>query len=345
MSRANVPIAPEELKEIAATVAREVDPDIRRSVERSLLRLAQKWANEEALDRSRFRNAVEEARLNGYGDPEAFARARVGKLNAGDLFERRVRASFKRGEARLIKHRDRLANRYEKASKSAKPSLRRLPQRDRQYVQIVGDAEKDGTLSKRALVLLNLERKIPRYRLPHWEKTTPFLKVLSMSVMSAIEGALTINLHLNPKVCEEALRSPRGPVPYMQDRIRRELGNTFGKGKVPDFWIVIEVDTPTRFHLHGAVVTPNMPDAVEMVDDALRAAGGSWVGRGGHYRQQLPKPLAMPIGWASYVCKRMNKTKTQVTGKLFASTLPIRSRAAAGWDDLRASLPQSPRTS
>jgi hypothetical protein len=39
----------------------------------------------------------------------------------------------------------------------------------------------------------------------------------------------------------------------------------------------------------------------------------------------------------------MNVSVSRIDRKLFASTEGIRQRAALGWNDLRAGLPQSPR--
>jgi hypothetical protein len=338
----NVPISPDRLREIAAFVAEDDDLKVKLILQERLIRIAQKEANEDALNRKRYRKAIEEAHLEGYADPEGYARAVVGKLKLIDLHESRVRAMFRRVEARNTKGRDKLAAKLETASKTANPSIRRLPEVDRQYVEIIGEAEKEGTLSNVPSVPSKLNSKIPGYHLPHWEKTTTVLKIMAMSLESSREGAQTINLLLNPSVCEKALRSPKGPATYIQHRIRVAFKKAFN-GEIPDFWFVIETDTDQRFHVHGAVVTPNVPDAVKKVDDGLRVAGGVWDNPAGGQKQQLSTSLDHPIGWASYICKRMNKGKTRIETKLFGSTLPIRRRAEAGWDALRAALPQSPR--
>ena len=88
--------------------------------------------------------------------------------------------------------RDKLAGKLEAASKSANPDQRRLPQTDRQYVDLIGEAEKGGWLADRALVLSKIKEELGRYRLPHWEKTTISLKVMAMSVVCESEGAQTI---------------------------------------------------------------------------------------------------------------------------------------------------------
>jgi predicted metal-dependent hydrolase len=129
----------------------------------------------------------------------------------------------------------------------------------------------------------------------------------------------------------------------MQDAIRRNLEKAFGKGITPEFWFVIETDSDERFHLHGAVETPNLPGAVQMVDQALRAAGGRWDSAKGHQHQQVSKGLDDPIWWAFYAVKEFNVGKRRIIdAKLFASTAEIRARARSHWECLRGTLPQNP---
>ena len=343
MSVIKIPLPPEELARIEAFVAGIDDEVVQRKLRRKLTETAQAEANSHALDRRRFREAIEFATLNGYADPAAYANARVASQRTLDKHDSRVTAIMKRGSFRSAKRFDRAAVRHEDASKSAKPSRRRMPQRDRQYLEIVGEAEKLGYLGDRALVLSKINSKLTYYRLPHWDHTTLPLKMLAYSIESAKDGAQTINLRPNPKVTEQALRSPRGPAGYMQDRIRREMEKAFGRDNIPDFWFVVETDSDKRFHLHGAVVTPTVVGAPDMVDAALRAAGGTWDAAKGHHHQQISKSLDDPIYWAFYVCKRMNVGKARIDRKLSASTDGVRKRAALGWDDMRATLPQSSR--
>lgn len=341
----DAPLPPAKIAEIESLLKEVNDPNVRIAFRERLFGEAQAAANADALNRRRYHTALTQAQLRGDPDPEVSAAHSVIHQRWSDLHDERVRAIFKRVDHGIIKRRDKSATKAEKASKSAKPATRRLPQRDRQYLEIVGTAEKEGYLGDVPLVLSILNSKIPNYRLPHWEKTTISLKVMAMSSESSREGAQTINLRLNSVVCGKALASPRGPASYMQDAIKRAFDKTFGKGKGPDFWFVIETDTNARFHLHGAVVTPNMADAVDMVDAALRTAGGKWESDGGHQHQQVTRSLDDPLWWAFYAVKRMNIGGGRISSKLFASTRELRSRAEINWDDLRSSLPQEPRAS
>lgn len=344
MGSKNVPLDPREVAEIEEMIAELRDPALQQQWRTKLLKKAQSEANAAAEDRRIFRTALEQARAEGHPEPESFAANRVEIERLRTLHEKRVRAIFKRAERQTRRREDKTAATIEKASRSAKPTKRRFPQRDRMYVEIVGEAEKDGYLGDHPLVVSKLEKALGPYRLPHWEKTTISLKVMAMSVVSAKEGAQTINLRLNPEVCAKALRSPRGPAGYMQDTIRKSLERAFGKGSIPEFWFVIEADSKDRFHLHGAVETPSMSSAVTMIDQALRGAGGKWDDRKGQHHQQLTKGVDEPLWWAFYAVKTMNIGWRRLGEvKLFASTEGLRRRARETWDDLRKTLPQSAR--
>jgi hypothetical protein len=344
LSTKDVPLDPREIAEIEDMISVLTDAALQQEWRTKLLRKAQSEANAAAEDRRIFRTALERARSEGHPDPEGFAAGRVEIARLHAQHEKRVAAIFKRAKRASRRRHDKTETKLEKASKTANPTRRRFPQRDRMYLEIVGEAEKDGHLADRPLVVEKLEKALGPYRLPHWEKTTISLKVMAMSVVSAKEGAQTINLRPNQATCSKALKSPRGPAGYMQDMIRKALERAFGKGRAPDFWFVIETDDDTRFHLHGAVETPNHPDAVTMVDAALRAAGGTWDDPKGQHHQQLTKGVDEPLWWAFYAVKTMNIGRRRLgEAKLFASTAELRSRARAGWDDLRAALPQSDR--
>lgn len=344
MSSKNVPLDPREVAEIEDMISELTDPALQQQWRTKLLKKAQSEANAAAEDRRVFRAALEQAHAEGHPDPETFASYRVQHARLRTLHEKRVQAIFKRAERTSRRRQDKAEAKLEKASRTANPERRRFPQRDRMYLEIVGEAEKGGYLSDRPLVLSKLEKALGPYRLPHWEKTTISLKVMAMSAVSAKKGAQTINLRPNGETCSKALKSPRGPAGYMQDMIRKALERAFGKGRAPDFWFVIETDSDTRFHLHGAVETPNQADAVAVVDAALRAAGGTWDDPRGQHHQQLTKGVDEPLWWAFYAVKTMNIGRRRLgDAKLFASTAALRSRARAGWDDLRAALPQSQR--
>jgi hypothetical protein len=342
VSSKNVPLDPQVVAEIDDLLADETDPDIQVSLRGKMLAQAQAEANEQAADRTLYRSAVQSARDAGDPHPEIKAKFAVKRQKVIDQYEKRLRAIRRRVDALHRKRASGLARRVNKASKTAKPSQRRFAQLDADYVDIVGQAEKDGWLTHVPLVLLEIEKKIGRYRLPHWEKTTTSLKVMAMSIISNRDGAQTINLRVTHDLCDKALASDRGPASVMQDRIRNALGKTFGKGAVPDFWFVVEMNGTRGFHLHGAVITPAVVNGVELVNAALRDAGGEWAGPARRLYQQKALELNEPIYWASYACKSLAAGGLRTDRKLFASTIGVRTRAVAGWNGMRAALPQSP---
>jgi hypothetical protein len=343
MANVNVPIPLDDRRGIDAALEDVDDPDLANALRKDFMARAQRKANQDAQDRRRYREAREYAVEADLDDPSEYAADAVAAHRVLDRYDATVKAIFRRVMSRSARRTDRAATKQEAASKSANPSLRRHPQKDRLYVQILGEAERKGFLSNRPLVSTKLNFKIPGYKLPHWQKTTMALKVMALSIESEKEGSQTINLHPNRDVCKAALESPRGPASYMQDRIRKAMERTFGKGESPEFWFVIETDSECRFHLHGAVVTPTTPNAPKMVDAALRSAGGEWDAAGGHQHQQVSRSLDGPLGWASYVCKHMNLARNVIDRRLLASTAGIKRKAVMGWNDLRASLPQPSR--
>lgn len=338
----DAPIDAETLADIDRLSADIADDHTRNELRRHLLKEAQDEANRHAVNRIRFREGIELAKARGEADTDGCALQRVIDLGIVERHAAQVRAIVKRVDDTNRKHANKLAERLDRASKSAKPSRRRHAQDDRKYVTVLGFAEKEGRLGNVPSVLSEIENKIGTYRLPHWDHTTISLKVMAMSIISAEEGAQTINLHLSPDVEGQAVASPRGPAGYMQDRIRRALAGVFG-GVAPEFWFTVESDRKGHFHLHGAVVTPSSPNARKLVDDALRTAGGKWRNGKGQLHQQLSVELLDPIYWASYTLKHLNLSSLDVPGKLFASTRGIRAEAFQRWDTIRAALPQSPR--
>lgn len=341
VSSKNVPLDPREIAEIDDIVSVIDDPIQRRRMRNREVRKLQDKANLDAAKRQVFRNALEQTQRNGDPDPAGVAALQAEAWAMDELRLRRFRATQKRGQDASRKHADKVHRRREKASKSANPNRRRFPQRDRDYVDIVGKAEKGEWLNDRPLVLREIEKKLGSHRLDHWEKTSLPLKVMAMSVVCSQEASQTINLRINPDVRKKALASSRGAASFMQDNIRKALERTFGKDNAPDFWFVIESDHAGTFHLHGAVITPPVVNGLELVDKALRSAGGAWAASGGQQHQQLAVDLYGPLNWASYVCKHMNITGTRIDRKLMASTRGMSERASAAWNDIRATLPQS----
>lgn len=333
----NVPLPPEDEAAIRAALAEVDDPVLRAELERKFRARAQGKANRAAQQSIAFREALREARDNGYGDPEGFARARAANVMLEQESERRLAAIKGRVLASVRKTANRGARKLDQASKTARPHARRFPEWDRRYLEIVGVAEKEGRLGDTSLVVSKIKSSLGTYRLPHWEKTTTSLKAMAMSVVIAERGATTINLRLSRDMCRAALRSSRGPASFLQNRIRAALKREF-LHELPEFWFVLERDSDHLFHAHGAI--ERTPGQEDRVDQALRSAGGTWDGSGAERFQQVGKPLVEAVWWAYYATKHLNVTGTSIDRKLFASSVEIRNAARGRWDGLRSSFPQ-----
>lgn len=226
----------------------------------------------------------------------------------------------------------------ESASRTANPTQRRNHQRDREYLEIIGSAEREGRLSSPGLVGAEIQKKLGRYRPPHWEKTTLPLKVAALSLETAKRGGRTINLRIGHTSSKKALTSSRGPVSFMQNHVRETLKRRF-EDDAPEFWFVMERDSEDLFHLHGAYVDQGHI-SYGLVDAALRDAGG-WTSPKASGLAQQSAELKDPLYWASYAVKQMNLTSTMTDRKLLASTAEIRDAARGGWETVRNSLPRT----
>lgn len=329
-----VPLSPQEEQEIAKAlnlILQDVEePGLRAKFEKEVRDDAQAAANASAQHRIYYREHLAIAHSFGHADPEEYAHSQAAHQSQIDVYERRIARSLREAKTDTLTFANKAATKAEKVSRTAPKTARRRLQADRRFLAITGTAQKDRRPMKGGLVEAEIQKDIPGYRLPHWEKTTLPLKVLALSVESHRQGAHTINLRLSKEVDEAARRSPRGIVSYMQDRIRKAFKEAFADD-APEFWFVIERDTASRFHLHGAVVVPH-PGCEPMIDQALRKAGGRWKLKS---FQQVGSTLTDPIWWAHYTTKSLNLTVLDIDTRLFASTIVIRRSARLGWDALR----------
>lgn len=325
-------------QEIGSILDGMTDPAMRQVWDKKLRRSFLRKAENAAENRATFNDAFERALKHGFDDPLTYAETAVKlavreKINGFVL--KRILSGFKKGERRAANHE---AEALEKASRTANPTLRRRVQDDRRYLDIVGSAEKDGSLASPGLVGPKIKKTIGAYRLPHWEKTTLATKVMALSFETAKRDGRAINLRISDAMSAKALASPRGPVSFIQNQVRETLKRRFA-ADAPEFWFVMERDNDQRFHLHGAYETANHID-YRLVDSALRDAG-MWSASAGKGTAQLSRPLTDPLFWASYVVKTMNVTSGMTNRKLLGSSAEIKAAARGGWDALRKSLPSS----
>ncbi|GGZ30631.1 hypothetical protein [Asticcacaulis endophyticus] len=340
--------------------------DFLHDIPKPLKRSAARKLYGEAYAKERFKSthkkAYGEAVRSRHPRPEVFAKNAALKEAIERRDKNRTEARERREELRQQKRLNKHCLKREIAavacsrrkklvggvSKLAPQPVRRVPQKDKVFLDIIGKCERGGQLGRAPLVLSFLTDKplLRDYTLPCWDKTSSTLKIMAMSHQSHISGGITINLHLSPNVHQQAMTSSKGPAPYMQDRIRKAFMDALDT--VLPFWFILEYSRKTKtYHLHGAVVLPSVPDAQIHVDQALRIAGGKWDHDKAQYHQQKSKPLNDPFVWASYAVKAMNITRHKLfpdqsddNKKIFAASNEMRRLAKDGWDKLRGGLPQ-----
>lgn len=331
-------LKPENETLLADILSDVADSDLRADLEARLRRRLAAREDRADANQKVFSDAYGRALALGIEDPVEYAQRAVKLDFMGNIHAMKV-AALRKASARMAANeanRDAVAE--EGASRTASPSQRRNPQRDREYLEIVGSEEKAGRLQSRGLVGSKIQKRLGNYRLPHWEKTTLPLKVMALSMEAHMRGGRTINLRLGHEVSRKALSSSRGPVSFVQNQVRETFKRRFADDS-PEFWFVMERDTDNLFHLHGAYVDQaHIPHAE--VDAALRDAAG-WSAAQGVGLAQKSAELKDPIFWAHYTVKQMNLTAGITERKLLASTAGLRDASRVAWDHRRSKLPNS----
>ena len=326
-----------ETETLLADILSDVsDPGLRSALE---IRLRKRLATREARGDANlkvFNDAYGKALALRMDDPIEYAQRAV-KLDFMESVHAMKVAALRKAPLKLAANdanREAVSN--EVASRTARPDQRRNPQRDREYLEIVGSEERAGLLQSGGLVGAKIQKRLGNYRLPHWEKATLPLKVMALSLETAARGGRTINLRIGHEVSKKALASSRGPVSFVQNQVRETLKRRFADD-APEFWFVMERDTDDLFHLHGAYVDQvHVPHAE--VDAALRDAAGWNLVRGAGLAHQSVE-LKDPIFWAHYTVKQMNLTARITERKLLASTAELRDASRGAWDRWRSKLP------
>lgn len=319
---------------------RDVEPDLHAVLEP---RLRARFAAElvdGVRKRATFRRELQLAKDAGHPDPVMVARNATLWAVLMARYEQRIEHIFRRAKSRSLDSANRRLLHTERAAKSARPDLRRLPHKDRVYVLLLAKAERQGWFGDQPLVASRLKSKLKAYTPPHWDKTTTSLKVLAYALESHARGASTFSLRLGREVAKKALASKRGPAAFLQNRIRQAMKREFGDD-APDFWFTIEDGySPEKLHLHGAIVLPSSPEVVDRASGALRRAGGKWATTQGQQYQLALKVMDKPFGWAGYVCKELNITARDVEQRLVAVTSGLARAARERWPETRAALPR-----
>lgn len=189
-------LKPENETLLADILSDVADSGLRADLEAHLRkRLA---AREDRADANQkvFNDAYHRALALGIEDPDDFAQRAVKLDFMRNVLAMKVAALRKASSRMAANEANRNALENEAASRTASPDQRRNPQRDREYLEIVGSEERAGRLQSSGLVGAKIQKRLGNYRLPHWEKTTLPLKVMALSMEAHMRGGRTINLRL-----------------------------------------------------------------------------------------------------------------------------------------------------
>lgn len=323
---------------LASILSEVVDPALRVQLER---KLRAKLMHREKLgseNREVFNDAYGRAVALGIEDPLEYAQRAVKIRKLERITERNLKALRKAPRNAAAKDADRLARKIEKLSRTANPRRRRNPQSDLAYVRILGLAQEEGWLGDADLVGAEIEKQIPGYKPPIWEKSGPAMKILGLALETHRRGGRTINLRLSKELEDKAIASSRGPVSFLQNQVRETLKRAFADD-APEFWCVLERDSSNRLHLHGAYI--HEPHVDHHLIDAALGRAGRWEPPLGKGLPQKSEPLTEPFVWVAYILKHTNHLAMEIERKLFAATAGLRSDAIGRWPEVRSTLPSS----
>jgi hypothetical protein len=167
-------------------------------------------------------------------------------------------------------------------------------------------------------------RIIPPVGLPHWDHTSPHLKMLAWGMASWELNATPFTLHLSDEIIKKALKDKRGFARHIADRVRRLL--EYRLGTVPGFWFSVEKGPGEEPHAHGAIVI--QPGHEELVSKALRSAGGKCSYPA---RQLFYSPKRNAINWVGYATKWMYGTRRRLLSPNSIAANHVIRQAAQAW--------------
>lgn len=145
--------------------------------------------------------------------------------------------------------------------------------------------------------------------LASWDKAGDMTRLGYVNDALALHGdRYAFTLNLSPDVIRTANDNARGPVDHYRREIARQLVKVIPDRDVP-MWFVLETTEEGRQHLHGAIALND--NDVPAVRQALKKAGGTWVGHGRGHQLDLA-PQRLPDAWAAYPVKMQARTRRHV---------------------------------
>ncbi|WP_271084552.1 hypothetical protein [Brevundimonas sp. NIBR11] len=176
-------------------------------------------------------------------------------------------------------------------------------------------------------------RIIPDVFLPHWDHSSPLMKMLGWGLASRNLEAIPFTLRVAPEVMKNAASDPVGVGRHMQDRLARHLRQRL-PSSTPDFWFAVEQGGWDEPHIHGAIVVPE--GARENVRAALAGCGGPWRSEA---RQVHFSPRRNLVKWVGYSTKWLYRSMVKIGGKenLVGATQGMRREAKRLYSEARTS--------
>lgn len=164
---------------------------------------------------------------------------------------------------------------------------------------------------------------------PHWEKSSEVIRSFGMAAGAGALGARDFTIHMNDAVLDYASGADgQSFAKRMLRRITDALGSKFGAVGVipPGVMFFVEQGKGERPHLHGVVMIPDHPDALNIVRDALKQAAGSpWKKTATVDTQVDIGGLPEPVGWVDYITKFKEVTKAHLGSNTFAASQSMRA--------------------
>lgn len=193
--------------------------------------------------------------------------------------------------------------------------------------------------------------KIEKFHVRHWDHSSQIIKSLAYGAAIPPDRRHAMTIRIRSDVIDHALRSPKGFIGYMQDRIARFMKKALGPTiPLPNFMIAVEGVPLEDFHLHGAIDLPTDPKLVATIKTALRDASGDVTGPARARKVHL-KRIDHVAGWFDYVSKarlvteeslRIDRQRRGIPAlnkkeSLIGATLGVRRQGRAWFEAARSS--------
>lgn len=224
------------------------------------------------------------------------------------------------------------------ASRKSRERWRRDEKRDQRIIEEIQGffkVEVGVRMASTMAVLVGLQSASPTPGVseaamvfPHWEKSSEVLRAFAMAAGAGAEGARDFTLHMNDAVLDYAVGGDgQSFARRMLRRITDALTSHFKRVglQAPAVMFFVEQAKGERPHLHGVVMVPDHPDALAIIREALKLAGGTpWKSTPTIDTQVDIGGLPEPVGWVTYITKFKEVTKSRLGSNIFAASQSMR---------------------